>query len=51
MNGRGNPGVYLLYPYLYPPKPLPLSQGVGVLGGKGKGYEGYEGYRNPWGFL
>jgi len=27
VNGRGNPGVYLLYPYPYPTKPLPLSKG------------------------
>jgi hypothetical protein len=34
---RGNPGVFQLYPYHYPPKPLPLLW-VRVLGGKGRGF-------------
>jgi hypothetical protein len=32
MNGKGNPWVFLLYPYPYPSKPLPL-RGVRGFGG------------------
>ena len=38
----GNPGVFQLYPYHYPPNPYPWP-GVRVLAGMGKGLEGMEG--------
>ena len=43
MIGRGNPGVFQLYPYPYPPNPYPWP-GVRVLEGRGKGLHGFGGF-------
>jgi hypothetical protein len=45
--GKGNPRVKKLYPYPYPPKPLPPIKGRGGRGGRGGGTRGYGGYGIP----